>query len=166
MTTSVEVCGAIAEVVAGVWPDRMIYRDFCPADHKRPSSYLYVTESGFEPVNPFLVQWEMEAVLELYCATDEYDISSTEELRRDQESVLLAFGTPALKVGDRYITLTAKGDGMEMGSAFVRFSATWVDSRPEYQDPNAPDSGIPRMEDFAVNGAVLAGGAPEKGDGE
>ena len=109
MTTSMDVCNAIAEVVAGVWPERMIYRDFCPVDHQRPSSYLYVTESGFEPVNPFLMQWSMEAVLELYCSTDQYDISSTEELRQDQEQVLLAFGTPVLKIGDRHITLSVKG---------------------------------------------------------
>lgn len=166
MTTSMDVCNAIAEVVAGVWPERMIYRDFCPVDHQRPSSYLYVTESGFEPVNPFLVQWSMEAVLELYCSTDQYDISSTEELRQDQEQVLLAFGTPVLKIGDRHITLSVKGEGMEMGSAFVRFSATWCDARPAYQDPNAPGSGIPKMEHFAVNGTVIVGGEPEKGKGE
>ena len=42
MTTSVDVCNAIADVVAKLWPDRMIYRDFCPADHNRPSSFLYI----------------------------------------------------------------------------------------------------------------------------
>ena len=34
---------AIAAKVAKLWPARMLYRDFCPADFQRPSSFLYVT---------------------------------------------------------------------------------------------------------------------------
>lgn len=136
MTTSMDVCNAIAAVIAELWPERMIYRDFCPVDHHRPSSYLYVTSSEMTPANISLVQWELEARLELFCATDEYDVSSTEELRKDQEAVLLAFASPSIQVGDRWVTLTAKGDGMDMGSAFVAFSAAWMDQRPGYHDPD------------------------------
>lgn len=150
MTTSIDVCNAIANVVANLWPDRMIYRDFCPVDHHRPSSYLYLTSSQMTPVNISMVQWEMEASLELFCSTDEYDISSTEELRKDQEAVLLAFASPSIQVGDRWVTLTAKGDGMDMGSAFVAFSAAWTEQRPGYHDPDDTtdpvSSAVPKME--------------------
>ena len=117
MITSIDVCNAIADVIAKLWPDRMIYRDFCPVDHHRPSCYLYLTSSEMTPANISMVQWEMEAELELFCSTDEYDISSTEALRQDQEAVLLAFGEPSLRVGEDRVTLTAKGEGMDMGSA-------------------------------------------------
>lgn len=30
---------AIAAKIAALWPERMLYRDFCPVDHKRPSSF-------------------------------------------------------------------------------------------------------------------------------
>ena len=97
-----------------------------------------------------MVQWEMEASLELFCSTDEYDISSTEELRKDQEAVLLACASPAIQVGDRWVTLTAKGDGMDMGSAFVAFSAAWTEQRPGYHDPDDTtdpvSSAVPKME--------------------
>ena len=149
MITSTAVCDAIAAVVAGLWQERMIYRDFCPADHQRPSSYLYVTQSSHAPANLSLVEWNMEASLELFCATDEYDISSTEELRADQEAVLLAFGAPSLQVGDGWVTLTAKGDGMEVGSAFVTFSASWFEAQPGAEDP---EKDAPLMEQFQVNG--------------
>lgn len=149
MITSTAVCDAIAAVVAGLWKERMIYRDFCPADHQRPSSYLYVTQSSHVPANLSLVEWNMEASLELFCATDEYDISSTEELRADQEAVLLAFGAPSLQVGDGWVTLTAKGDGMEVGSAFVTFSASWFEAQPGAEDP---EKDAPLMEQFQVNG--------------
>lgn len=155
MTTSMDVCDAIAAVVANLWPERMIYRDFCPVDHHRPSSYLYLTASSMTPANISLVEWQMEARLELFCATDDYDISSTEELRRDQEAVLLAFAEPSLRVGDRWITLTAQGDGMDLGSAFVSFSATWFDQRPGYHDPDdmtdPVSASVPKMEDYEAN---------------
>lgn len=160
MTTSIDVCNAIADVVANLWPERMIYRDFCPADHKRPSSFLYIVKSSMEPANISLVEWTMEAEMELFCATDEYDISSTEELRQNQEAVLLAFGAPSLKVGDRHVTMTVQGDGTDLGSAFVKFTTSWFDQRPGYSDPddmNDPVSAaVPKMEDFEFNNQFSA----------
>lgn len=109
----------------------------------------------------------MEAQLELFGSADEYDLSSAEQLRRDQESVLLAFAGPKLQVKDRWIALEAKGEGMEAGSAFVVFSAIWMGEIPGYADPEAPyypdgpgdpdrpgaNAGgkIPRMEQFVIN---------------
>ena len=49
---------AIAARIAKLWPERMLYRDFCPADHKRPSGFLYVTSASediwADPVSEFL----------------------------------------------------------------------------------------------------------------
>lgn len=151
IVTSMDICDAIGEALVRLWPDRFLYRDACPADHQRPSGYLFVTKSSFTPETALLGRWKMEAQLELFCATDKYDLSSTEELRRDQEKVLLAFSAPKIQVGDRWITLTARGEGMEAGSAFVVFSASWMDKAAGTADPEAPDSGIPRMEHFMMN---------------
>lgn len=161
VVTSMDVCDAIGEVVVRLWPDRFLYRDACPADHQRPSGYLYVTKSQFTPESLWMGQWVMEAQLELFCTSDEYDLSSTEELRRDQEAVLLAFAGPKLQVKDRWITLQAKGEGMEAGSAFVVFSASWMDEIPGAVDPEVPydpdnpdappGARIPRMEYFEIN---------------
>lgn len=155
MITSVDVCNAIAEVVAKLWPARIVYRDFCSVDHQRPSSYLYVVKSEISPANFCLSQWTMEAELELFCSTDEYDVSSTEALRADQEAVLLAFALPSLQVEDGWVTLNAVGDGMETGSAYVKFTASWFTETPGYE---APEDSAPMMEDFEVNGSVIAGG--------
>lgn len=93
--TYIDVLEAIAGRVAALWPERMLYRDFCPADHKRPSGFLYVERAEMEDVNLGLVQWSLEARLELYAATDEYSVESTEQLRADQAAVLGQFGGPA-----------------------------------------------------------------------
>ena len=166
MTTSVDVCNAIASVIAKLWPERMIYRDFCPVDHHRPSSYLYVTSSKMAPANISMVQWEMEASLELFCSADEYDISSTEALRKDQEAVLLAFAFPSIQVDGRWISMTAKGDGMDMGSAFVTFSAAWMEQQPGYHDPDdmtdPVSSAVPKMEHIECSRTFSAQSADER----
>lgn len=39
--TYIDLLEAIAGKIAALWPERTIYRDFCPADFKRPSSFLW-----------------------------------------------------------------------------------------------------------------------------
>ena len=146
--TDQELMEAIAAKLAELWPDRMLYRHFCPADFKRPSGYLYVTNSGWTDANLWMVQWTMEAELTLYAATDVYTVESTEALRRDQLAVLQAFGGPSLRVGDRYVTLTLDAPSPGPGEAYVRFSSSWMDGRPG-ADPD--DGGAPLMEHFELN---------------
>lgn len=152
--TYTDVMEAIASKIAALWPGRMIYRDFCPVDHKRPSCFLYVHEAGWTDANLGLVEWTFQAQLELFAETDEYDAESTEALRADQAAVLALFGGPSLAVGDRHIILTAAAETPGPGVAYVSFTASWLDRRPGYQDPEAqtPGSGgAPLMEDFALH---------------
>lgn len=142
-----DVLEAIAGKIAQLWPDRMLYRDFCPVDFQRPSGYLWLEKQGFEPANACMVRWNMDAVLELFCATDAYDIQSTEELASDQEKVLCAFGGISIPVRDRHVQVLAVGDGMEAGSAYVRFSVTWFDAPPSL---DTPVETAPLMEHFEV----------------
>mgnify|MGYP000842042723 CR=1 FL=1 len=54
---------AIADRISELWPERMLYRDFCPSDFKRPSGFLYVVKAGYtdalslihisEPTRPY-----------------------------------------------------------------------------------------------------------------
>ena len=149
-----DVMEAIAAKVAALWPDRMLYRDYCPADFKRPSGFLYVQEAGFTDVNIGLVQWHMTAELSLFAATDSYTVESTEALRADQLAVLMSFGGPSIPVEDRHVALTAAADTPGPGIAYVRFEAEWMDVRPGYLDPDtAPESagGAPLMEHYQLN---------------
>ena len=140
---------AIAERIAKLWPDRMLYRDFCPADHKRPSGFLYVKNASYTDANRFLVQWEFEAELTLFAATDAYSAESTEQLRADQLAVLGVFGGPAIQVGDRSVVLTVGASSPGPGEAYVTFSASWVDGRPT--GPDTPPSEAPLMEHYELN---------------
>ena len=106
--TYTDLVEAIAGKISALWPDRMLYRDFCPVDHQRPAGFLYVREAGWTDVNIGLVEWSFDAELELFAETDEYDAESTEALRADQAAVLALFGGPSLAVGDRHIILTAR----------------------------------------------------------
>ena len=144
---------AIAAKVAALWPERMLYRDFCPVDHKRPSSFLYVTDASYTDGNFALVEWNYEAELALYAATDSYTVESTEALRLDQLAVLNAFAVPTLKVGARTLVIEPAAEAPGPGEAYVRFSSRWVESRPGYVDEDtAPESesGVPLMKDYTL----------------
>lgn len=138
---------AIAEKIAGQFPGRMIYRDFCPTDFQRPSFYLYVTQADYEDANLGLVEWHFSAELTLFAATDAYDIQSTEALRRDQLTVLSLFGGPAIQVGDRFIGLTVQGTAPGPGEAYVVFSSQWLDVRPGMETEET----TPKMEEIKID---------------
>lgn len=141
-----DVVDAIAGKLAQLWPERMIYRDFCPVDFQRPSCFLWIPKSDLHPSNAHLVRWSMEAELELFCSTDAYDIQSTEELASDQEKVLRVFDGTPLAVLDRHVLVTATAEGMEVGSAYVRFTAAWMDAWPSRTQSDT----IPLMEQFST----------------
>lgn len=153
----IDIVEAVAAKLAGLWPGRMIYRDFCPADFQRPSAYLYVRDAGYEDAALGLVEWSVEAELELFAATDAYSAESTEVLRAEQASVLALFPGPSLAVGDRHVQFSARADTPGPGTAAVTFSARWIDRRPGYTDPDAAGSGVPVMEHFAVDLAAQKG---------
>ena len=67
---------AIADRISELWPERMLYRDFCPSDFKRPSGFLYVVKAGYTDANAGLVRWDFSAELTLYAATDAYTVES------------------------------------------------------------------------------------------
>ena len=144
---------AIAAGIAALWPERMLYRDFCPADFKRPSSFLYVVDASYTDANLYLVNWNYEAELTLYAATDNYSVESTETLRRDQMAVLNAFATPNIRVGGRSILINVAAEAPGPGEAYIKFTSSWIDERPGFVDEDvAPEeeSGVPVMEDFGL----------------
>lgn len=148
----IDVVEAVAATLAELWPERMIYRDFCPADFQRPSAFLYVRDAGYEDAALGLVEWSVEIDLELFSATDAYSVASTEALRAEQAAVLERFPGPGLAVGDRHIMFSARADTPGPGAAAVTFFARWMDRRPGYTDPNTGEGGhdVPAMEHFAV----------------
>ena len=144
---------AIAAKIAKLWPERMLYRDFCPTDFQRPSGYLYVVDASYTDVNRYLVNWNFEAELILHAATDSYTVESTEALRLDQLSVLNEFAAPNILVGGRSIILKVAAETPGPGEAYVKFSAQWIDQRPSFVDEDtAPESesGVPLMEDYTL----------------
>lgn len=157
---------AIKTMVRECWPGEEIYTDELPKDFKRPSFALECQKNETADVNPFLVQRTVTVLLTCFVEVNAYGDSSREALNRRMDTLCAHFGQGYLRVGDRALRVqTDRGVGAP-DFAEVTLTFTWVDGRPAYQDPNAPGSGIPKMEHFAVNGTVIVGGEPEKGKGE
>ena len=149
-----ELMETIAARVAALWPERTLYRDFCPVDFKRPSGFLYVTQADRADANLGLVRWDFAAELTLFAATDSYTAESTEALRRDQLAVLQAFSGPSIQVGDRHVVLSLGAPSTGPGEAYVQFASSWTDNRPGYVDEDTEEesvSGVPLMEEFTMD---------------
>lgn len=153
--TSTDLMEALSERIAALWPERMLYRDFCPNDHKRPSGFLYVRSAGFEDVNIGLVRWSVEAELELFARHGRLHCGKhggpAAGSGRGADPVRRAVdpgGRPA------YPDL-CHGGGPGTGSAYVSFSAAWTDVRPGYHDPEDPGdpetAQTPKMEHIEIN---------------
>lgn len=166
MVTLNQLMDAVAAEVTAQYPGEPIFTDQLPKDFKRPSFALECQKNETAGLNPFLVQRTVALLLTCFVELNAYHDSSREALNGRMDALCAHFAQGYLRVGDRAVRLQTDRGTSAPDFAGVTLLFSWVDGRSGYQDPNAPDSGIPKMRDFAVNGAVLAGGAPEKGDGE
>lgn len=149
MTPS-DVNDAICKRLATLWTERTIYSDECPDDHKRPSAFVQIVEDPLEPVNIGLVRWRAKFLVVVWGDVDDYALADSEELTGDQIDVISVLTREALPVGDRHVTLTAKGKGRDPddGAAFVEADATWIDTPPVPRNAGSIDPNRPMMEDF------------------
>lgn len=137
--TAMDLVEAVALRLAAHWPERMIYRDFCPIDFARPSCFLWLAKWETKDLNAVLVEHSAELRLELFCSTDRYAISSTQALREEQADVLALFAEAKLPVSEwdtnivRHVSVSLQADGQAAGSAFLVFRAVWTDVRAEHK---------------------------------
>lgn len=165
MTELNGLMSAVEAAVSAKYPGEPVYTDELPKDFKRPSFALECQKNETADVNPFLVQRTVTVLLTCFVEVNAYGDSSREALNRRMDTLCAHFGQGYLQVEDRALRVqTDRGVGAP-DFAEVTLTFTWVDGQPAYQNPNAPGSGIPKMEHFAVNGTVIVGGEPEKGKG-
>lgn len=146
------VAEAIAGVLARQWPDRVIYRDVCPAGYEQPSFFLQCVKTSSRPENHCLWRYQADYLLVQYDRRDEYYEVSAERLLREQVQVLALFSSPVLEVAGRYPAVTAvAGEGRDPDAAFITLQAEWLGPPPAYlaqQEQERADT--PLMEDFSM----------------
>lgn len=124
----IELAEAVAEVLSARWPERVVYRDVCPAEFERPSFFLYVAAAEPTDANADLIRWTAELRLIIYDQKDDHYETSSERLLAVQAEVFRLLSVP-IPVGDRRIKVNAKGDGRDPGEAYASLAATWLDAR-------------------------------------
>lgn len=154
-------------VKAGVrecWPGEEIYTNYLPKDFKRPSFALECQKTETTDVNPFLVQRTVIVLLTCFVPVNAYGDSSRKALDQRMDALCARFAQGCFQVNDRAVRVQTDRGTSAPDFAEVTLTFAWLDKRPACKDPNA--SGIPKMEIFEINGAVMTGKAPEKGNGE
>lgn len=150
--TFADVSESIAAVLAKQWPDRIIYRDVCPAKFKRPSFFIQCVKTSLTPENRALSRYQADYLLTQFDEKDDYYEVSAERLLEEQVQVLALFSAPVLEVRGRFPSVTAvAGEGRDPDAAFVTIHAEWVGPSAAYlaeQATQAADAQM--MEDFSV----------------
>ena len=149
---------AVEQALRARFPGENVYRDRLPKDFQRPSFALELEKTETAAVNIGLVRKTAAVLVTCFTEVDAYGDSSREELDRRGEAVLDLLAGRVWQVGDRCPAVrVGKGlGGPDLVEARAEFS--WVDVRPGYRDPDAPEAegGAPVLEDFALHVDVSA----------
>ncbi|MBC5736078.1 hypothetical protein [Lawsonibacter faecis] len=136
--TLMELGDALGERICSRWPDRIIYRDVCPADFERPSFFLQMTRAEASDANALLQGWDAEWSLEIFDEKDDDYVSSSERLMETQAAVLTLFGAGYVRCCGRAVSVLAVAEGREPESAFVTLRCNWFAGRPGAAVREAP----------------------------
>lgn len=132
-----------------------VFVDRLPKDFKRPSFALELQKTEMADLNLFLVRKTTTVLITGFVDVDYYHDSSREELGLRQDRVMALFPGPSMEVEGYHPTIAAnKGTGAP-DFFEVQLAVVWRDARPGFQDP---EDSAPPMEDFEVNGYLIAGG--------
>ena len=145
-----DVMKAVEGALNRLYPGEPVYCDYLPKDFKRPCFTVECQKAEGTDANAVLVQKRTELLVTCFGKADAYGDSSRVELTRRQCRVMGLFGRGSFPVLDRHLAVQASRGEQTPALAAVAVLFSWMDGRPEYTDPEAPDSGIPRMEEFEI----------------
>lgn len=151
LIASVDLMEAVEKGLNRLYPGEPVYWDYLPKDFKRPCFTLECPRTAGADMNAVLVQREADILVTCMAKEDAYGDSSRKELTCRQSAVLELFAQGFLQVKDRAVKVKGEKGEQTPELATVTGLFSWVDGRPEFHDPGAPDAGIPKMEHFEIN---------------
>lgn len=128
MLTNNDILDAVARLVAEKFPGEPVYRDFTPANFKRPSTLLELSGGKFYPnFSCGVVEIRPELTLTTFTLVDSYHQQEDTELTRRQ-MILLGLLLPGyIKAGDRAPHVLDEGkleNGLDYAAVTVTLSYT------------------------------------------
>ncbi len=148
---SVDVMQAVERKLNQVFPGEPVYWDRLPKDLSRPCFTIECQKAEEADANAVLVQKQLELLVTCWAEADAYGDSSRAELTRRQSRALGLFAAGSFPVLDRHLSVRGSKGEQTPELAMVTGLFSWLDGRPEYTDPEVPDTGIPRMEYIEIN---------------
>lgn len=126
-----EIVDAVNLLLAGLYPDRTVYRDAIPEQAERPAFAIAMGERKAEIggcegtadiTQPFTVQ--------CLDKTDEHYEADTDRLSEVSDAVELLFLCGYVRVGDRCLTVEAVDTVRDLDVANVNVTLHYLDDRP------------------------------------
>ncbi len=147
---TIDVMQAVEKGLDQAFPGEPVYWDRLPKDFKRPCFTLECQKAEETDANAVLVQKQVELLITCWAKADAYGDSSRAELTRRQSRVLGLFSAGSIPVLDRHLSVRGSKGEQTPELAAVTGLFSWLDGRPEYPGPEAPDTEIPRMEHIEI----------------
>lgn len=132
-----------------------VFVDRLPKDFKRPSFALELQKTEMADLNLVPGQEDDHGADHRFCGCGLLPRQQPGGAGLRQDRVMALFPGPSMEVEGYHPTIAAnKGTGAP-DFFEVQLAVVWSDARPGFQDP---EDSAPPMEDFEVNGYLIAGG--------
>lgn len=144
MITNNDIVDAVQALVEKTFPGEPVYRDYTPADFRRPSTLLEISGGKFHPnFSCGNVEIQPQLTLTTFVTVDAYHQQDNPELTRRQMLLLGLFLPGYVKVRDRAPHVLDEGElknGLDYAAITVTLS--YILSRQEFMElQQLPDMG-------------------------
>lgn len=134
MTKMGDILDAVNEKLVKGFPERTVYVNFCPDNFIRPCFLIEFTSSKQSAASYYINEVSVFITITCFEETDEYSVSSQEELIRIQGEVLSLFGDGVLAVGDRFLDIDTGAGGCDANCSFVDLQLKFFDDRSKTKE--------------------------------
>jgi len=145
MVKTNDILKAISLLIKSKYPDRMIYKNRCPQNFKRPSFWLENVKVDTAPANFCTVKVTAYFSLTCFIKLTPYGDQDSLELTDVQDEITKLFRRGSVKVGDRSLVAKASTAGYDNDRSYVDIQFDFYDDIPQEED-NMPLMGDIDME--------------------
>ncbi len=146
---TLDIVGAVNDLLNQKWPARTVYLDVCPVDFERPSFWLQVTRDERRAASRYAELRAVQITLTLFDSVDEHYEASWARLTGDADECMGLLGG-VLGVGERRLKPTLKALPREADRVSILLDFNFM-------TPRAGDGGTEEKADTLVASLTVNG---------
>lgn len=146
MLTYQDLIDGICAMMREIFPKMTAYIEECPKDFERPSYYLELKKWDCKPAARWLIECDVEFLLQCAAEHDEHDRPDKRQLTDMQARIMSKLSTGKLPVKDRQLnigqTVKEAGPNVLSMTLALHYMDDTDEDRPEYQKMSSVETKI------------------------